>query len=344
MKKVLIGMSGGVDSSLAASLILESGADAVGATLSLFKSDGADISDAARVCGELGIKHSILSFHDDFKKFVTDVFISEYLNGRTPNPCVVCNRYIKFGKMLEAAEKLGCDGLATGHYAAVEKQGGRYLLKRAADEKKDQSYMLYTLNQHQLSRAVFPLGGLTKAEVRHLAEQRGISVSHKKDSQDICFVPDGDYVGFIERTLGKKAAAGDFCDRNGNVLGRHSGIIRYTEGQRKGLGIALGKPMFVLEKKAETNRVILGSEDALFYRRVEVRDINYIPFDSLSSDMRVKAKLRYRHTAQSAVLHPTENGAVLEFDLPQRAPTCGQSAVFYDGDIVIGGGIISLIE
>lgn len=340
MKKILIGMSGGVDSSLAASLILESGASAVGATLSLFKSDGNDIADAARVCGELGIEHCILSFHEDFKNFVTDAFISEYLNGRTPNPCVVCNRHIKFGKMLEAAEKLGCDGLATGHYANVEKQGDRYLLKRAADEKKDQSYMLYTLNQHQLSRAVFPLGKLTKTEVRHLAEERGISVSHKKDSQDICFIPDGDYVGYIERTLGKKAKTGDFCDESGNVLGRHSGIIRYTEGQRKGLGIALGKPMFVLKKQVETNRVILGSEDALFFRRVKVSNINYIPFDTLSSDMPVKAKLRYRHTAQSAVLHPTENGAILEFDEPQRAPTRGQSAVFYDGDTVIGGGII----
>lgn len=341
MKKLLVGMSGGVDSSLSAALLLEQGYEIAGATLSLFENaSAADIADARRVCEALGISHRTLFFGEEFSRLVTDNFISEYLAGRTPNPCVVCNRTVKFGKMLDTALENGFDGVATGHYAALEVQNGRTLLKRAADPSKDQSYMLYSLNQHQLSHACFPLGQLTKGEVRALAQERQLSVSQKKDSQDICFIPDGDYAGYIERAIGRAVPAGDFCDVNGKLLGRHAGIIRYTEGQRKGLGIALGKPQFVLSKSAEDNRVVLGDEAGLFFKRVLVENVNYIPFDGLSSPLRVQAKLRYRHAPQAAVLHPTEKGALLEFEEPQRAPTAGQSAVFYDGDIVIGGGII----
>ncbi len=348
MDKVLIGMSGGVDSSSAAAILLKSGYDVTGCTLRLYDGEAQngnlppDIADARAVCDKLNIKHSVLDLRQEFKESVIDNFINEYRFGRTPNPCIVCNKKIKFGLMLENAVRLGFDKIATGHYADISVQNGRYLISRPKDRSKDQTYMLYSLTQTQLSNTLFPLSGMTKAEVREIAEEYELINARKKDSQDICFVPDGDYAGFIERFTNTVSPCGRFTDTFGNILGSHNGIIRYTVGQRKGLGIALGKPAFVLEKDIQNNRVVLDTDEGLlFYRRVLVENVNFIPFDTLTTPLKVKAKLRYRHTEQSAVLHPIDGNKVLiEFDEPQRAPSAGQAAVFYDGDILVGGGTI----
>lgn len=341
MKKVLIGMSGGVDSSAAAVLMQNAGYDVFGATLRLLgESPTDDERDAASVCEKLNIPHAVFDFHREFETSVIAEFISEYEKGRTPNPCVTCNRKIKLGLMLDKALADSFDFVATGHYARIEKSGDRYLLKKGIYPEKDQSYMLYSLSQEQLSHLLLPLGSLTKSEVREIAEQSGLINSRKKDSQDICFVPDGDYASFIERYTGKTFEKGFFVSSDGDILGEHSGIIRYTIGQRKGLGVAVGHPIFVLDKNPITNTVTLGTEDKLFYKRVKVRNTNFLPFDILQNDIRVEAKLRYRHEPQKATLHPENDGVIIEFDSPQRAPSTGQSAVFYDGDTVIGGGII----
>ena len=343
MKKIMLGMSGGVDSSVAALLLKEKGYDVKGVTLRLHSEAQQplnDIRDAKAICDKLGLEHFSFDLRDEFKKFVTDNFIDEYLRARTPNPCIECNKNIKFGQMLEKAIECGCDYIATGHYARIKEKNGRYLLLKAKDLSKDQSYVLYPLSQYQLSKSVFPLGDLTKTEAREKAEKKGFINAEKKDSQDICFVPDGDYAAFIERN-GYISKTGDYVDIEGNKLGEHSGIIRYTVGQRKGLGIALGKPAFVIEKDADSRKVTLGDEEHLFYKKILVEDVNFIPFDSLEGEMRVKAKLRYRHNEQPATICPYENGTVMiEFDEPQRAPSPGQSAVFYDGEIVVGGGKI----
>lgn len=339
--KVMCGMSGGVDSSVSAVLLMESGYEVSGATLELCNKEFfADKGDAKAVCEALGISHYTFDFTEEFKKNVIDNFIDEYIIGRTPNPCIVCNKKIKFSKMLQEAEKLGMDKIATGHYAQIIEKDGRYLLKKAADQSKDQTYVLYCLNQEQLSKTLFPLGRLTKGEVRACAEQNGFINADKPDSQDICFVPDGDYASFIENCTGVKSEKGYYVNQNGEILGEHKGVIRYTIGQRKGLGIALGKPAFVIDKNPELNTVTLGEEEALFYKKIFVEDLNFIPFDELTAEMRVTAKLRYRHKEQPAKIYPANGGVVLEFDEPQRAPSPGQSAVFYDGDYVVGGGII----
>ena len=353
-EKVMVGMSGGVDSSVCAALLLKEGYDVSGVTLRLYDGEDydsgktrtccslSDVEDARAVCVRMGIKHYAFNFKEDFKEYVIKNFIDEYENGRTPNPCIECNRHIKFDAMLLRAETLGYDKIATGHYASLKKaENGRYLLCLAADATKDQTYVLYSMTQKQLSKTLFPLGALTKPQVRKIAEENGFVNAKKPDSQDICFVPDGDYAGFIERFTGKTALHGDFINETGEKLGEHKGVIRYTVGQRKGLGIALGKHAYVIEKNPQNNTVTLGDEDALFYKRVLVKDVNFIPFDELSEGMRVTAKLRYRHKEQPAVISPAENGCVLiEFDEPQRAPSAGQAAVFYDGDIVVGGGTI----
>lgn len=345
--KTLIGMSGGVDSAVTAALVCRE-AQAAGITLKLYDGDNLDLiakfdreaADAADVCKKLDIEHSTLDLKSDFYDCVIKHFIDEYIAGRTPNPCIQCNIHIKFGAMLDYAQKNGFDNMATGHYARVEKFGDRYLLKKALDATKDQSYVLYSLTGEQLSKTILPLGNYTKTEAREIAEQMNLCVSRKSDSQDICFVPDGDYAAFIGRNTGINFATGDYLDLNGKVLGKHKGIIHYTIGQRKGLGIALGKHTFVLDKNADTNEVILGDEEHLFYKQVEVSAVNIIAADSLDG-IRAAGKLRYRHTEQPCVIHQTaKDTVVLEFDIPQRAPSPGQAAVFYDGDVVLGGGVI----
>lgn len=342
-EKVMVGMSGGVDSSVAAALLIEKGYSVGGVTLSLCEGDnGKNITDALAICSRLGIPHYAVGLEEAFKSCVIDDFINQYIVGKTPNPCIECNRYIKFGKMMDVASEKGYGKIATGHYARVTvSDEGRYLLKKAKDASKDQSYVLYNLTQEQLSRALFPLGDYTKQEIREKAEKMGFVNADRPDSQDICFVPDGDYAAFIEKTADFIATEGDYVDINGKALGKHKGVIRYTLGQRKGLGIALGKPQFVIDKNSKTNTVVLGDEELLFKSRVEVEDVNFIPFDRLDGEMRVEAKLRYRHNAQPATIRMLgENRVVIEFDEPQRAPSAGQSAVFYSGDTVIGGGKI----
>ncbi|MBO5359078.1 MAG: tRNA 2-thiouridine(34) synthase MnmA [Clostridia bacterium] len=338
--KVLVGMSGGVDSSVCAALLQNDGFEVVGVTLNLFGDTEKAQGDAKAVCDTLGIQHAVFNLQNEFKQFVIDDFINEYIAGRTPNPCLVCNRKIKFGEMLKIADKLGCQKIATGHYAKIIEKDGRFLLCRAEDRAKDQSYVLYCLNQEQLSRTVLPLSCHSKDAVRKTAEEYSLVNADKKDSQDICFVPDGDYAAFIERTANFVSEGGNYLDINGKVLGQHKGVIRYTIGQRKGLGIALGKPAFVIDKNPVTNEVIIGDEEHLFYKRVYVENLNFIPFDELKGEMKVDCKLRYRHSEQPAVIKPYKNGVLVEFNDPQRAPSPGQAAVFYDGDIVVGGGTI----
>ncbi|MBQ6884885.1 MAG: tRNA 2-thiouridine(34) synthase MnmA [Clostridia bacterium] len=345
--KTLIGMSGGVDSAVTAALVSKS-ENAAGITLKLYDGDNPQLiqkfdreaQDAADVCKKLNIDHTVLDLKTDFYNYVIKHFIDEYIAGRTPNPCIQCNIHIKFGAMLQYAQQNGFDSIATGHYARVEKQGDKYLLKKALDSTKDQSYVLYGLTQEQLSKTVLPLGDYTKAQAREIAENMKLCVARKSDSQDICFVPDGDYAAFIERSTGVNLKSGNYLDLSGNILGKHKGIIHYTIGQRKGLGIALGKHAFVLNKNANTNEVILGDEEHLFYKQVEVSGVNIIAADNLDG-ICAAGKLRYRHQEQPCKIHQTaKNTVILEFDIPQRAPSPGQAAVFYDGDVVLGGGII----
>ena len=342
MEKVLLGMSGGVDSSTAALLLKEQGYDVTGLTLKLCKEDkGQDLADAKAVCEKIGINHITLDLKNEFYEKVISAFINDYKNGLTPNPCLECNKYIKFGIMLDFALKNGFQKIATGHYARVEREGDRFILKKATDISKDQSYVLYSLTQHQLSHLLLPLGSLSKSEIREKAEESGLVNANRPDSQDICFVPDGDYASFIEKTDGFVSQKGDYVDINGTFLGKHEGVINYTIGQRKGLGIALGKPQFVIDKNAQTNTVILGDEEHLFKTEVLVKDVNFIPFERLEKEMNVKAKLRYRHKESPCAISPLENGKVkIVFSDPQRAPSAGQAAVFYDGDTVVGGGKI----
>lgn len=345
--KVLVGMSGGVDSSVCATLLIKKGFETAGVTLKLFESEGCkqdetNVRDAKAVCDRLGIKHYAVDLKQSFNHYVINNFINEYINGATPNPCIECNRNIKFGEMIEKAKALGYEKIATGHYARIKQDtNGRYLLLKAKDVSKDQSYVLYCLNQEQLSKVLFPLGELTKPEVREVAQNEDFVNANKPDSQDICFVPDGDYAAFIEKYSNFVSKKGDFLDINGKKLGEHKGVIHYTIGQRKGLGIALGKPAFVIEKNALNNTVVIGDEEHIFHKKVWVKNVNFIPFDSLEKPMAVKVKLRYRHTEEDAIISPLENGEVLiEFSQPQRAASIGQAAVFYDGDIVVGGGTI----
>ena len=346
-EKVLLGMSGGVDSAVAAHLLKSQGYDVLGVTLRLFEGDRAcgsleDIRDAARVASALEIPHQVLQLSDCFRREIMDRFAESYMLGKTPNPCIDCNRYIKFGKMAEHADALGIPYVATGHYARVEKDvNGRYLLKKARDERKDQTYVLYSLTQARLAKILLPLGEYRKEEIREIAATEKLVNAQKRDSQDICFVPDGDYAAFIERHTGATFPEGDFVDTEGKVLGRHRGIIRYTVGQRKGLGIALGKPAFVCRKDVDTNTVTLGENRDLFSRVLTAHDVNLIACDRLDTPTRITAKVRYGQTEQKAVAVTTEEGKLrVEFDEPQRAIAAGQSVVLYDGDTVVGGGII----
>lgn len=352
-KKVMIGMSGGVDSSVAAFLLQKESFEVIGATMKLYNNEDIDfvsektccslddVLDAKSVCARLGIRHYTLNMTDDFKKEVIERFISAYQNGFTPNPCIDCNRYMKFSKMLHKAQELDIDYVATGHYARIEKQGDRYILKKAVDLSKDQSYVLYSLTQEQLKVTKFPLGNYTKQQVREIAEENGFVNARKHESQDICFVPDGDYSKFIEYYTGKTYPCGDFVDMNGKRLGEHKGIIRYTIGQRRGLGLALPASMYVVEKDVDNNKVILGFNDDLFKKEVNVKNISFTACDGLNKPERLCAKIRYNQKEQPATVTQTdENHFKIVFDEPQRAITKGQAAVLYDGDTVVGGGTI----
>ncbi len=354
MAKVMVGMSGGVDSSVAAKLLLDSGYEVTGVTLKLFDGEDivegtrtccslSDVEDARSVCYKLGIEHFVFNFKDEFRKKVMDQFAESYLSGETPNPCIECNRHIKFDKMLRRADELEYDYIATGHYAVREfdENTGKFVLKRPKDRSKDQTYVLYGLTQYQLSRTLFPLGEYEKPQIREIAESAGLVNSRKPDSQDICFVPDGDYASFIKEHTGASVEEGDFIDTAGNVIGRHKGVINYTIGQRRGIGISLGRPAYITDKNAEKNTVTVGSEEELYKTSILVKDVNLISMDSLPEELHATVKVRYSRSEQPAVIRPLENGDVLvEFKSPQRAPARGQAAVFYDGDVVIGGGTI----
>lgn len=355
-KKVLVGMSGGVDSSVAACLLLEQGYDVAGVTLHLYDNEDAglskartccslsDVEDARSVARHLGIEHYVFNFGPEFRKEVIGRFAEGYRKGETPNPCIECNRYIKFGIMLERAKLLGYDYIATGHYAqtAYSEETGRWLLKKAADTSKDQTYVLFSLSQEAISHTLFPLGGLKKSEVRKIAEEHGFVNAAKPDSEDICFVPDGNYVAFLENVMGMKTAPGDFVDTAGNVLGRHGGIIRYTIGQRKGLGLSFEAPKYVLRKDTLTNAVVLGSNRELFRDSFFAENVNLLFAESLTEPTKAGVKIRYSQTEAPATLFPARGGTVrVQFEEPQRAITPGQAAVFYSGDTVLGGGTIA---
>lgn len=353
-RRVMVAMSGGVDSAVAAYLLQKDGYDIAGVTCRMFERsllspeaerslpDASPIEDARDTASRLGIPHYALNVSDAFQRSVVEPFIETYKAGGTPNPCVECNRCIKFGHLLDEAEALGYPYLATGHYSKLERStDGRYLLRRAADSSKDQTYMLWSLSQKQLSRVLFPLGGMTKAEVRAIAESLGFVSAQRKDSQDICFIPDGDYAAFIKHHTGERFPEGDFLDENGNRLGRHKGIIHYTVGQRKGLGIALGEPMYVAKKDAARNTVTLARNEGLFERTLEVERANLMLWDKLDRPVRVTAKVRYHHApAPATVTQIAEDRLRVEFDEPVRAIAPGQSLVMYVDDYLAGGGII----
>ena len=339
MKKALVGMSGGVDSSAAAYLAMQQGYICIGATMKLWS----DVSaDAEKVAQKLGIEFHHFDLSRQFREAVVEPFVCCYEQGRTPNPCIECNRHLKFGLFLELADSLGCSHVVTGHYARITGENGRYLLKKAAEESKDQSYFLYRMTQKQLARTLVPLGELSKAEARQIAGQQGFLNAQKRDSQDICFIPDGDYMGFIRSFTGRTYEDGDFLDPKGNRIGRHHGAAGYTLGQRKGLGLAMGQPVYVCAKDMAANTVTVGSEDLLMHNALKAEDWNFIAIDTLTEPLRVKAKTRSRQAEQPAWVYPSENGsATVVFDQPQRAITPGQAVVLYDGDTVVGGGTIT---
>ena len=355
-KKVVIGMSGGVDSSVAAYLLKEQGYDVIGVTMQVWPEEeefeeieGGCCSltateDARRVAAKLDIPFYVMNFKEPFKDKVIDYFVDEYLKGRTPNPCVACNKYIKFDELLKKAMALGSDYVATGHYATPVFENGRYYLKKSKDSKKDQTYALYNLTQFQLSHTLMPCGVYSKDKIREIAKELGLVVYNKKDSFEICFIPDNDHGKYIKNHTEGKVRPGNFVDKTGNILGKHKGIVYYTIGQRKGLGIALGKPAFVIDINPFTNQVVLGEEEDIFKTDLIAKDLNFMPFDNLKEPLKVQAKIRYSSIPSDAVIYPMEDGRLrVSFDKKQRAITKGQSVVFYDGDALIGGGIIEKI-
>lgn len=354
-KKAIIAMSGGVDSSVAAYLMVKEGYDCAGATLKLYDNPQcsfpghracctpSDTEDARSVAARLGMLYYVFPMHDEFRHSVIDKFADTYLHGGTPNPCIDCNRFLKFSALLDKARELGCEYIASGHYARREQdpETGRFILKKGLDPTKDQSYVLYAMTQDQLAHTLFPLGSYTKKEIRHIAQEQGFINADKPDSQDICFVPDGDYARVIELRTGKRAQPGPFVDREGHVLGEHAGIIHYTIGQRKGLGLGIEHPYYVCEKRPEDNTVVLGPNEALFTTELDAGDFNWIAYDTPPAELHVKAKIRYRQQEQPATVTQNPDGTVhVSFDEPQRAIARGQAVVLYDGDTVVGGGTI----
>lgn len=359
MKKVVVGMSGGVDSSVAAYLLKQQGYDVIGVTMQIWQDEDAcsveenggccglsAVEDARRVAAALDIPYYVMNFKKEFQENVIDYFTEEYLCGRTPNPCIACNRYVKWEALLNRSLSIGADYIATGHYAQVEQlPNGRYALRRSASLAKDQTYALYNLTQEQLKRTLMPVGTYSKDEIRAMAEQIGLLVADKPDSQDICFVPDGDYAKFIEDTVeqktGKGLPAGNFVTPDGHILGEHKGIIHYTVGQRKGLGLALGYPAFVLEIRPETNEVVIGTYEESLTQTVRADRLNFMSIEDLTEPRRVFAKIRYNHRGAWCTVEKTGPDEVTcHFEEPQRAVTPGQALVFYDGDHVMGGGTI----
>lgn len=339
MKKILVALSGGVDSAAAAILLQKQGYEVGGATMLLRDGGESEAEDAERAANALGIPFYCFDLRKEFEEIIIEDFRRVYVSGGTPNPCVLCNRKMKFGLFLDKALELGYDGVATGHYARLKADGDRTLLIRAADNAKDQTYMLCGLSQFQLSHSLFPLGEvLSKDETRSLAEKAGLDVARKRDSQDICFVPDGDYMKYLTEH-GLIPQEGNFITPQGEILGKHRGVEAYTVGQRRGLGMAFGQRAYVLGKRGTD--VVIGDNEQLFSAHVRVEQVNYIPFDRLTEPMEVEAKLRYSAKTAKATLIPCEQGCELIFEQPQRAVTPGQTAVFYQGDMVIGGGIIA---
>jgi len=345
-KKIVVGMSGGVDSSVAAYLLKEAGYEVIGVSMRMWcpKEDSgvADVTkDAKRVAEQLGIEFQTLDFREEFRRAVMDYFAGEYLLGRTPNPCIACNRFIKWEALLARAKELGAVGIATGHYAKiVALENGRFAVSRAASSAKDQTYALYRLTQEQLKHTLMPLGTYEKESIREIAKEIGLPVAEKKDSQEICFIPDHDYVSFIKEYTGAESLPGDFISTSGEVIGKHEGIIHYTVGQRKGLG-AFGRPVFVKEIRPESNEVVLGSGDEVFQSELVCDGLNCMAEECFNEGDKVIAKIRYSHKGAPCVLHPIGEGKLrVEFAEPQRAITPGQAVVFYRGDVVLGGGTI----
>ncbi len=354
-KRVVVGMSGGVDSSVAAYLLKEQGYEVIGVTMQIWQEESREtqeenggccglsaVEDARRVASRLDIPYYVMNFRREFKEKVTDYFREEYLKGRTPNPCIVCNRYIKWEALLKRSLELGADYIATGHYSRVEQlENGRYAIAHSVTAKKDQTYALYSLTQDQLARTLMPVGSYTKEEIRGIAEKAGLPVAGKPDSQDICFVPDGDYAAFIERETKEIPPPGNFVTPDGKILGQHKGIIHYTVGQRRGLGLPLGYPAFVLEIRPDTNEVVVGTKEESLSRTVTARGLNFMARDFFPEDRLIFAKIRYNHQgAWCRVKRTGEDEIVCTFEEPQRAATPGQALVLYEGEYVLGGGTI----
>ena len=355
-RKVVVGMSGGVDSSVAAWLLKEQGYDVIGVTMQIWQDEDTEVQeaeggccglsavdDARRVAMDLGIPYYVMNFKEEFRKNVMDYFVGEYVEGRTPNPCIACNRHVKWESLLRRSMAIGADYIATGHYAQIDRlPGGRYSLKTSVTAAKDQTYALYNLTQEQLSHTLMPVGSYHKEEIRDMAKRLGLPVAHKPDSQEICFIPDHDYASFIEEYTGRELPPGNFVDLDGRVLGRHRGITHYTVGQRKGLNLSMGRPVFVVEIRPETNEVVIGDNEDVFTNVLRCDKLNWMAVDGLhGKSMEVTAKIRYSHKGSPCTIREIGEGMVeCRFYEPVRAVTPGQAVVFYDGDYVAGGGTI----